>query len=85
MSEDGMYRCAGPNCSQVKRDANRWWLMWTDAGPKGVPVLHLCEWDDEIARQQAALHVCGEGCAQKLQSVFMANIRENRRAPGQTA
>ncbi len=75
---DVVYRCAGPNCGQVKAGANRWWLMWTDVGPKRVPVLHLCEWDAEIARQQAALHVCGEGCAQKLQSVFMANIRENR-------
>ncbi len=82
MPEDVTYRCAGPNCGQVKGITNRWWLMWTAAGPKGVPVLQLCEWDEEIARQQAALHVCGEGCAQKLQSVFMANIRENRRLAG---
>jgi hypothetical protein len=24
------------------------------------------------------LHVCGEGCAQKLQSQFMGNVIENR-------
>jgi hypothetical protein len=28
--------------------------------------------------REGALHVCGEGCAQKLQSQFMGNVTENR-------
>ena len=50
-----------------------WWLMWP-AQSHGRTVLSLCAWDEEIARREAALHVCGERCAQKLQSMFMANI-----------
>jgi len=47
--------------------------MWP-AQSHGRTVLSLCAWDEEIARREAALHVCGERCAQKLQSMFMANI-----------
>jgi hypothetical protein len=47
--------------------------MWP-AQNHGRTVLSLCAWDEEIARREATLHVCGEGCAQKLQSMFMANI-----------
>ena len=77
------YRCAGPNCGQLKGGSDRWWLMWTSR-EGGVSVLSLCEWDAQIAQQEASLHVCGEGCAQKLQSIFMANIREaqDRRGAG---
>ncbi|MFB3815017.1 MAG: hypothetical protein ACE14L_12990 [Terriglobales bacterium] len=75
---DLIYRCAGPNCGQVKGASDRWWLMWNARAPNGQPTLTLCEWDEELAQQYAALHVCGEGCAQKLQSVFMSNVRTNR-------
>jgi hypothetical protein len=73
-----VYRCAGPHCGRSKGNSERWWLMWTAQDARGVPVLHLCEWNETIAQQEGALHVCGEGCAQKLQSMFLANIRENR-------
>jgi len=42
------------------------------------PVLYICAWDDEIANREGTLHVCGELCAQKLQSQFMGNIRESQ-------
>jgi hypothetical protein len=42
-------------------------------------VLYLCPWDDEIAAREGTLHVCGELCAQRLQSQFMGNVRENQR------
>jgi hypothetical protein len=41
-------------------------------------VLYLCAWDEEIANREGTLHVCGELCAQRLQSQFMGNIRENQ-------
>jgi len=69
-----LYRCAGPNCGVLKGESSEgWWLMWP-AQNHGRTVLSLCAWDEEIARREATLHVCGEGCAQKLQSMFMANI-----------
>ena len=72
------YRCAGPNCGVLKRSHERWWLMWTSFGDFKRPVLYLCAWDEEIAAREGTLHVCGESCAQKLQSQFMGNIVENQ-------
>ena len=71
------HRCAGPNCGSIKGVNNRWWVMWSSFGDYGAPVLHLAPWDTELLVQEGALPVCGEGCAQKLQSQFMGNLREN--------
>jgi len=76
-SKQIVFRCAGPNCGQLKGEANHWWLMWPSK-EGDVAVLSLCAWDEEIARREAALLVCGEQCAQKLQSMFMANILEHQ-------
>jgi hypothetical protein len=78
------YRCAGPNCGTLKGNSDRWWLMWTSFANLDVPVLYLCPWDEETANKEGTLHVCGELCAQKLQSQFMGNVRENilRRGEG---
>jgi len=80
----GFYRCAGPNCGTLKGVTDRWWLMWTSFGDFNRPVLYLCSWDEDIAQREGTLHVCGELCAQRLQSQFMGNIRENlpRKAGG---
>jgi len=43
-----------------------------------VPVMHLAPWDEKLAVLEGAMHVCGEGCAHKLQSQFMGNVLENR-------
>jgi hypothetical protein len=72
------YRCAGPNCGVLKGASDRWWVMWSSFGDYEVPVMHLAQWDEKLARQEGAMHVCGEGCAQKLQSQFMGNVLENR-------
>ena len=72
------HRCAGPNCGVIKGDSDRWWVMWTSMDSLGVPVLHLGPWDEELALREGALHLCGEGCAHKLQSHFMGNVRENQ-------
>jgi hypothetical protein len=71
------YRCAGPNCGLLKSSTDRWWLMWTSFGEYDRPLLYLCPWDEEIAAREGTLHVCGELCAQKLQSQYMGNVREN--------
>lgn len=77
------YRCAGPNCGTLKGNSDRWWLMWTSFADMEVPVLYLCPWDEAIAQREGTLHVCGELCAQKLQSQFMGNVRENMLRRGQ--
>jgi hypothetical protein len=72
------YRCAGPNCGLLKGVSDRWWVMWTSFGEREIPLMHLAPWDEKLAVQEGALHVCGEGCAQKLQSQFMGNVMSNR-------
>ena len=72
------YRCAGPNCGVQKGISDRWWIMWTSLGDRKIPLMHLAPWDERLAVQEGALHVCGEGCAQKLQSQFMGNVLANR-------
>lgn len=76
------YRCAGPNCAVLKGASDRWWVMWTSLEEHGVPVLYLAPWDEGLAVREGALHVCGDGCAQKLQSHFMGNVRENQDRKG---
>jgi hypothetical protein len=71
------YRCSGPNCGILKGTSDHWWLMWVSNDDLGTPVLHLCAWDEQIAQKEATLHVCGELCAQKLQSQFLGNILAN--------
>jgi hypothetical protein len=76
------YRCAGPNCGLLKGASDRWLVMWTSFGDFRAPVLFLAPWDAELAVREGTLHVCGEGCAQKLQSQFMGNVRENQGRTG---
>jgi hypothetical protein len=52
--------------------------MWSSFGDYEVPVMHLASWDEKLAVQEGAMHVCGESCAHKLQSQFMGNVLENR-------
>ena len=79
------FRCAGPNCGVLKGVSDRWWVMWTSIDERKIPVVHLAPWDEELAVREGALPVCGERCAQKLQSQFMGNVIENRtrRSSGQ--
>jgi hypothetical protein len=72
------YRCAGPKCGVMKGASDRWWVMWSSLDENSVPVMHLAPWDEELATRELALNVCGEGCAQKLQSQFMGNVLESR-------
>ena len=69
-----LYRCAGPNCGEVKGASDRWWVMWTSLEQFKTPVLYLAPWNQQLAESEGTLHVCGELCAQKLQSQFMGNV-----------
>jgi hypothetical protein len=71
------YRCAGPNCGLIKNASDRWWLMWTAVEENSRAVLSLCRWDEAVALREGAFPVCGEQCAQRLQSQFMGNIVQN--------
>ena len=73
-----IYRCAGPNCGQLKGDSEGWWLMWTSFADANSPLLYLAPWDEAIACREGTLPVCGEMCAQRLQSQFMGNIRDSQ-------
>jgi hypothetical protein len=75
-SEQFVFRCAGPNCGRLKGASDHWWLMWPSK-IGDVAVLSICAWDDDFARREGALSVCGEQCAQKLPSMFMANILDH--------
>lgn len=61
----------------MKGTSDRWWMMWSSL-EQGVPVMHLAPWDEKLAVSESAMNVCGEGCAQKLQSQFMGNVLGNR-------
>jgi hypothetical protein len=41
--------------------------------------MQLAPWDEKLVQTEGALPVCGEGCAQKLQSQFMGNVLEGSR------
>ena len=73
-----LYRCAGPNCGITKGNNDRWWLMWTSAAQFKTSVLYLAPWNEDLARSEGTLYVCGELCAQKLQSQFMGNVLANQ-------
>jgi hypothetical protein len=72
------YRCAGPNCGVQKGASDRWWVMWSSISDHEAPLMHLAPWDENLAMQEGAMHVCGELCAQKLQSQFMGHVLENQ-------
>ncbi len=78
LTPNPFYRCAGPNCGVLKGDSERWWIMWTSFGEHEIPMVHLAPWNEALATREGALHICGERCAQKLQSQFMGNVIENR-------
>jgi hypothetical protein len=66
----------------LKGTSDHWWLIWTSFAEFKHAVLHLCPWDEEVAQKEGTLHVCGEMCAQRLQSQFMGNVRENELSRG---
>jgi hypothetical protein len=62
----------------MKGSSDRWWIMWSSFGDHDLPLMHIAPWDEELILNEGAMPVCGEGCAQKLQSQFMGNVLANR-------
>lgn len=52
--------------------------MWTTITEDGDTVLSLRAWNKTVADTEGPLYLCGVGCAGKLMSQFMSNLRENR-------
>ncbi len=73
-----LYRCAGPGCEQTMVKEDGWWMMWASFDGRTIPSLTLSPWNRELATEEAALPVCGERCAQLLQSHFMGNLQQSQ-------
>jgi len=67
----------------VKGASDRWWVMWTSLEQFKTPVLYLAPWNQQLAESEGTLHVCGELCAQKLQSQFMGNVLTSQKKAAQ--
>jgi hypothetical protein len=61
------YKC--DYCDKTKGDSNHWWMR-DPASPSGFFVLSV--WDDTIKDVEGVEHICGEACATKALSKFMA-------------
>jgi hypothetical protein len=57
--------------------------MWTSLEQFKTPVLYLAPWNQQLAESEGTLHVCGELCAQKLQSQFMGNVLTSQKKAAQ--
>jgi hypothetical protein len=58
-------------CRRPKEPTNHWWLIWRDAELNLAPLL-ICQWDEARAVYAGVFHLCGESCAQKMISKFLA-------------
>jgi len=63
------YKCDVVGCDQVRKEANHWLLSWTENGR-----FILCEWDDDLAKEEGILHLCGGACALKALANYLARI-----------
>jgi hypothetical protein len=64
--------CAGPNCGHTKLSTNNWYTVriFPESGE-----LILDAWDEAIAAQDNSLPLCGEACAIRMVSRFMADVK----------
>lgn len=63
-------RCRCDGCGAWKGEGNKWllgaWFLlpgWMRVGPR---FLGFMLWDDDVARADGVLHLCGDACKQKL-------------------
>jgi len=60
-------RCAGPGCTNVRRESNHWFLITVEHSKficrPYIPALGLADVDEPA---------CGQACAQKLLERFLA-------------
>ena len=66
MSEVKTYRCNGPNCKNIKNDANHWFR----AASTRPGYFIIARWSEDLILANGAeeLHLCSESCAAKVMS-----------------
>ena len=60
-------RCAGPNCDQMRKDTNHWFVTLVADGAFGC-----WPFDPKIPIQADEKPVCGQQCAQKLFEQYLS-------------
>jgi len=59
-------RCAGPNCEQVKKETNHWFVVRIAAG------FECYRFNEASAMLSDHMPVCGQSCAQKLFEQYLS-------------
>jgi hypothetical protein len=65
-------RCAGPNCGQIKRETNFWYIVRIFSDQF---ILNTWNWE-LLASYDNAAPLCSEACASKMLSKFMSDHRQ---------
>lgn len=69
-------KCVCDGCGKIKGDANKWLLGYDFLllNPKGsdVSFFGVAAWSDNAAYRRGVLHLCGDGCMQKMMSEHLA-------------
>lgn len=60
------YQCDVAPCRSLKGLESHWFLL------VAVPSFLLTNWDDKLATQIDALHICSEQCAQRALAKWLA-------------
>ena len=72
--------CAGPNCDQVKKFTNHWFMCRMIVGSDragGVDGRFLIEtWNDNtLSQEDNILPLCSESCASKMLARFLSDVK----------
>lgn len=73
------YTCDGPGCAEIRTPSNHWLLAKVDletvghVNPDTVVGIAVRKWDDRLADQDGAMHLCGVGCMSKVVSAAAEN------------
>jgi hypothetical protein len=73
------YTCDGPGCGQARTPSNHWLLAKVDletvnhAEPDTIVGIAVRQWDDRLADEEGAMHLCGVNCMSKVVSATAEN------------
>lgn len=67
-----LIRCKGPNCPEIKRDTNHWFVV----SPEDRSYFLCIPFDPKKPERKGWRTVCGQGCVAKLTSVWMTGTRD---------
>ena len=79
-------RCSEPTCKRVKQTTNNWFIarIFPESGERASELI-LDAWDETIAGQDNSLPLCGEGCATRMVSKFMSDVKTGLEAKAKAA